>query len=201
MTKIKDAFDETFVGINLSTCSNTQKKQEVYTFKKEHIVYNSILYNDFGYEILKNTERYDHLPNKSLSKIAVPENIKEKYYLKYGDIVISLKKPYKVFNDIIIKKDKVIATNNFAILRGINREKYYAPYLVYYIEKVGIENLLNKINKKSNELSLEDVRNIELPDIPRAKQIARYFEIKRLIKVLLKSEEKIDKILNENNQN
>lgn len=197
MLKIKDNFKEIFVGVNLSTCSKNGDMQEVYTFKKEHIIFNSILYNDFGYNRLKYRAQYEHLPNKNFSKVKVPKNIKQKYYLTFGDIVISLKKPYKVFEDIIFRNDKIIATNNYVILRGIDRKKHYAPYLAYYIEKIAIENLLKNSNRINTELSIEDIKNIELPSISKSEQIDKSCEISALIKTILEAEDQIEKILND----
>lgn len=201
MTKIKDVFEEIFLGINLSTCSKVGEMQEVYTFKKENIFYHSILYNDFGYNKFRNRERYEYLVTSSLLKIKVPKNMKEKYFLKYGDIIISLKKPYKVFNDIIFQKDKIVATNNYVILRKRKSENYYTPFLAYYIENVGIEEFLKENNKMNSELSIEDIKNIELPDISKKEQIHKYFEITDLIKDILKSENRINEILSKYRKN
>ena len=193
--KVEDVFKEIFVGINLSTCCKTTEKQDVYTFKKENIIYSSITYNNFGYNKFKNRERYDYIIKNDLQKIQVPKNIKEKYYIKYNDIIISLKKPYKVFNDIITTSDKIVITNNYIILREIDTEKYYAPYLKYYIENIGINELLKKNIRINNELSLEDVKNIELPTISLNEQINKYFEITALVQQILKSENQIIEIL------
>ena len=195
--KVKDVFKEIFVGINLSLGSKNGEMQEVYTFNKQNIIHNTILFNEFGYNKFKFREKYNHLPNTNLTKIKVPINIKEKYFLKFGDIVISTKKPYKVFNDIIIKNDRIIATNNFIILREMISEKYYYPYLMYYIEKVGIKKLLNESSKMNNELSLEDIKNIELPNIPRNQQFDDYFEVQALTRKILRAEERIEEIFKE----
>ena len=51
--KIKDIFQEIFVGVNLNNYSKTDETEEVYMFKKDNIVFNSILYNNCGYTKLK----------------------------------------------------------------------------------------------------------------------------------------------------
>lgn len=196
MAKIKDVFEEVFVGVNLSTCSNTKEKKDVYTFKKDNILYGSILYNNFGYSKFKNREQYKQLSTNDLLKIKVP-NIKDKYYLRYGDIIISLKKPYRVFNNIITSSDNIIVTNNYIILRKIDSEKYYAPYIAYFIENIGILEMLIETDKRNTELSLENIRNIELPNISKKEQIDKYIEIKVLIKRILQSENRIKEILSD----
>ena len=75
------------------------------------------------------------------------------------------------------------------------------PFLAYYIENVGIEELLKENNKMKSELSIEDIKNIELPDISKKEQIHKYFEITDLIKDILKSENRINEILSKYRKN
>ncbi|MBQ8892276.1 MAG: hypothetical protein IJ068_05415 [Bacilli bacterium] len=195
--KIKDIFKEVFVGVNLSNYSKNDETEEVYMFKKDNIVFNSILYNNYGYTKF-NKEPYKYLPNKDLIKVKVSKKIKDKYYLRFGDVVISVKKPYKTFNDVIVKNNKIMVNNNYIVLRKIDSDKYYEPYISMYLEFVGIEKYLKNDGKKLNsELSIEDIKNIEIPDISKKKQINLYFTTLSYIRNIIESQESIQKILRE----
>ena len=195
--KIKDIFQEIFVGVNLNNYSKTDEIEEVYMFKKDNIVFNSILYNNYGYTKFKK-EPYKYLPNKDLIKVKVSKNIKDKYYLKFGDVVISVKKPYKTFNDVIVKKNKIMVNNNYIILRKIDSDRFYAPYISIYLEMVGIEKYLKTNPSRINdELSIEDIKNIEIPNISKKKQIDIYFKIKSYMTRIIECNENIQKILRE----
>lgn len=193
--KVKDIFSEIFIGVNLNNYKNIDDTQEVYTFKKENIIYNSILYNDYGYNKFKKNP-YKSLPNNKLLKINVSKRINEKYFIMFNDIIISIKKLYKVFNDIITKREKFLVTNNYIILRGINSDMFYAPFVSYYIENIGIKKYLESNNKISNELTIEDIKNIEIPNITLKQQIKRYFSIHSRIMEILKYQDEIKTILN-----
>ena len=196
--KIKDIFKEVFIGVNLNNYQNETNTQEVFTFKKENIVYNSILYNDYGYNKFKNHIKYESLPNTEFSKIKVSNKISNKYFVTFNDIVITKKKPYKVFTDIITRNERIIATNNYIILRGIIDE-FYAPFVTYYIENKGIKEYLKNNKRKNSELSIEDIENIEIPNISKKEQIDRYLEIETRINKILEYQDQIEEILNKEN--
>ena len=196
--KIKDIFNEVFLGVNLSNYTNKKDTQQVYTFKKENIVYNSILYNDYGLSKFKNRQKHISLPNLKFQKKEISKNISDKYFIKYGDIIISIKKPYKVFNDIIVKNEKILVTNNYVVLRGIS-DDFYVPYISYYLENKGIKKYMDNNTKVNTELTIEDIKNIEIPNISKKEQIDRYLEIETRINKILEYQDQIEEILNKEN--
>lgn len=157
---VKDAFKEVFTGFNMNnSVSDDNYVKDVYFIQKDSIQYVNIIEN--------------RLINKRINS-----NIKDKYYMKERDIIISLKKPYKVgtyrFNNLFNKEKAIIIPNNFIILRGIDMNLYSYIFVANYLEKIGIEKYINdnQLNKRVNsELKLDDVINIELPDIPKSEQM------------------------------
>ena len=195
--QVKDVFEEIFVGANLSISSKTIEKKEVYTLKKDNIIFNSIFPKETYYSYLNDKKDYKNLLENSLQKVKIPKTIKEKYYIRPSDIIISIKKPYKVLTDVLIKKD-IIVNNNYIILRGIDRKKYTERYLTYYLEYIGIKEILNETKKTGNELSLADIKNIQLPNISITKQHDIYKKITNYIGTILEMEYKIEKTLQDN---
>ena len=157
---IKDVFKETFTGLNINNLTSDDKfTEDVYIIQKDSIQYSNII-------------------EKRLIKRRISSNIKNKYIMQERDIIISLKKPYKVgtyrFNKIFKEQKKVIIPNNFIVLRGINMDLYSYIFVSNYLEKIGIEKYVNdnKLNERVyKELLLEDVLNIELPEIPKTDQM------------------------------
>ena len=153
---IKDAFEEIFTGFNMNNSQSDDKyTQDIYLIQKDTIQYVNIIEN-------------------KLIKKRVNYNIKNKYIMKERDIIISLKKPYKVGTYKYKINKTVVIPNNFIILRGINMDLYSYIFVSNYLEKIGLEKyyLKNKINERTNkELSLEDILNIELPDISKEEQM------------------------------
>ena len=157
---IKDVFKETFTGLNINNLTSDDKfTEDVYIIQKDSIQYSNII-------------------EKRLIQRRISSNIKNKYIMQERDIIISLKKPYKVgtyrFNKIFKEQKKVIIPNNFIVLRGINMDLYSYIFVSNYLEKIGIEKYVNdnKLNERVyKELLLEDVLNIELPEIPKTEQM------------------------------
>ena len=153
---IKDAFEEVFTGFNINNARSDDKYvEDLYFIQKDTISYVNII------------------PNKLIKK-RVSYSIKNKYIMKERDIIISLKKPYKVGTYKYKIDKKVIIPNNFIILRGINMDLYSYIFVSNYLEKIGLEkySIENKVNERKNkELSLEDILNIDLPDIKKTEQM------------------------------
>jgi len=157
---VKDVFKEMFTGLNINNSnSNAKYAEDVYFIQKDTIQYSNII-------------------EKRLIKKRLDFDIKNKYIMQERDIIISLKKPYKVgtyrFNRIFNEKKKVIIPNNFIVLRGINMDLYSYIFVSNYLEKIGIDKYVteNKINERIHkELLLEDIANIDLPDIPKTEQM------------------------------
>lgn len=150
--KIKDVFEEIFTGYNMTNATgNNKEPNEIYLIQKDSIQYTNII------------------KNKLICK-KIATDIKNKYYMQPRDIIISLKKPYKVGTLRTMTNKKIIIPNNFIILRGINRDLYSFIFVPNYLEKIGIKKYTEEKNITS-ELTLENIKNIELPDIPKSKQM------------------------------
>ena len=66
--------------------------------------------------------------------------------------------------------EDIVIPNNFIILRGIDMDKYSYIFVANYLEKIGIRNFVEE-NKFTGNLTLEDIKNIELPNIDKEKQM------------------------------
>ena len=98
-------------------------------------------------------------------------NIKDKYYLKKGDIIIA-SIPTETTNHVgyseISNGDKVIIKKNFFIIRNpYDVDKYNLEFIAEYLELFGIESI-----KKNyiNGFGKQDIENIYIPDISIDKQ-------------------------------
>lgn len=157
---IKDTFKEVFTGLNITnSVGNDNNVQDVYFIQKESIQYTNII-------------------ESKLIKKRIGVNIKDKYFMKERDIIISLKKPYKVgtyrHTNIFNEKKLVIIPNNFIVLRGINMDLYSYIFVANYLEKIGLEKYAkeNKISERANkELLLDDILKIDLPNIKKEEQM------------------------------
>ena len=137
---IRDAFKNVFIGYNLSNSTVDNDNGTRYkVLQKESIQNNSII------------------PAKLVTKTFI--KIDEKYFLQPSDIVIYLKKPYRVAA-VIPSNNKIVVPNNFAILREIDSDKYNYLFLTYYLEKIITEKYINK-----SSIGAEDIKKIELPDV------------------------------------
>ncbi len=209
MTKVKDIFEEIFVGVNLSALSKKGEKQEAYVLQKEDIDSNSLLMKDIEYYkldsldfqrrnegiigiMLKGTDN----AFAKLKTVKVPADLNKKFYLKPSDIIISIKKPYKAFAHYYTRK-KVIVNSNYVVLRGIDKDKYDRWYVTYYLENVGISKLLdqNNFDRFNTELTKEDIKNIDLPDISLEEQKYLSSNIGSYQRDILKAKYRIEKLL------
>jgi len=149
---LKDVFEDMFTGFNLTNSTGNDKYiDEVYFIQKDSIQYTNIISN-------------------KLIKRTLACGIKNKYFMQGRDIIISLKKPYKVGTYQYDTKKKIIIPNNFVVLRGINRDLYSYIFVANYLEKIGIEKYVTE-NKITKDLTVEDIKNIELPNITKEKQM------------------------------
>ena len=151
--KIIDVFEDVFVGYNMTNASiNDKYVKDIYTMQKDSIEYTNIV--------------EDKLITKRIS-----DDVKEKYYMSDRDIVIYVKKPYKVGTYRFNNKLKVIIPNNFIILRGINTDLYSFIFVTNYLEKIGIDKFVKEHKKQGGNLTIEDICDIDLPDIPKEDQV------------------------------
>ena len=142
---IKDVFKEVITGYNINNAAINDKYSKIYkTIQKDSIQYTNII-------------------NSKLIDKRFSGNIKPKYFLQNKDILIFVKKPYRVGiykennNDIIIP-------NNFIILRGLDQTKYNYIFITNYLEKIGISKYIEN-NNYINNLTVDDVKKINLPTI------------------------------------
>ena len=154
--KIEDVFDDVYTGFNIINSRSTNIVEDVYFIQKDSIEYTNIIKNN-------------------LIKKKVSSNIKKKYVLEGRDIIISLKKPYKVGTCRFEMKDKkVIIPNNFIILRGINRDLYSYIFVANYLEKIGIDKFIREhsdLKTDNKDLTISDIKSIELPKISKDEQM------------------------------
>lgn len=150
--KIKDVFEDIFTGYNMTNATgNNKEPKEIYLIQKDSIQYTNII------------------KNKLVCK-KIATDIKNKYYMQPRDIIISLKKPYKVGTLRTKTNQKIVIPNNFIILRGINMDLYSFIFVPNYLEKIGIPKFTEE-NNITSELTVENIKSIELPAIPKEKQM------------------------------
>lgn len=152
--QIKDVFPEIFTGVNLNVGNSKEEStREIYTLIKDSIQYTNII-------------------DKKLIKKTINIDVKDKYKMSDRDIIISLKKPYKVGTYRFIKHREIIIPNNFAILRNIDRDKYSYIFVANYLERIGIDKYIKEHpNRRNEDLSIAEVKEIELPDISKEEQM------------------------------
>ena len=149
---IKDVFKEIIVGYNItnSTTKNDYAKRYK-TLQKDSIQYTNII--------------KDKLIEKNFTS-----EVKDKYFMKPRDILIFVKKPYRVGTYTYGDDIELVIPNNFIILRNIDMDKYSYIFVANYLEKVIMDKFKKDDTKKGN-LSIGEIENIELPDISKDKQM------------------------------
>ena len=131
-------------------------------------------------------------------------DIKDKYFLKDGDIIIATIPSSSTSHVGYASKvtDKVIIKKNFIVLRNpYNSNLYNLEFIAEYLENFGIKDYYENIKKNKEALVKEDVENIEIPDISIDKQnelmkaIHPINERSRLYNKLIQNDSKIKKYL------
>lgn len=187
--KLKEAFNEIFTGYNMTNAvGSNEKAEEVYFINKDSIQFTNIILN------------------KLVSK-TITTSIKNKYFMQERDIIISLKKPYKVgtYRFKSEKIEKIVIPNNYIVLRGIDRNYYSYIFVANYLEKIKFADY-----DKKDELRITDINEIELPDISKEEQmkitplINRINERSTIYDKILKNDDEIIKyalkeVIGENN--
>lgn len=150
--KIKDVFEEIAVGYNITNAAVKDQYSKIYkTLQKDSIQYTNII-------------------DSRLIEKAFSGDIKKKFFVQPRDILIFVKKPYRVGTYAHEVKEDIIIPNNFIVLRGINMDLYSYIFVANYLEKVGIKEYIQNHQFVGN-LTLDDIKKIELPDIPKEKQM------------------------------
>ena len=150
--KIKDVFSEIITGYNTTNSTGKANYAKVYKI------------------LQKDSIQYTNVIESKLIDKAFTSEIKDKYFVKGRDILIFVKKPYRVGTYSIKEESDIVVPNNFIILRGINMDKYSYIFVANYLEKIGIPKYIEENNYEGN-LTLSEIEKIELPDIPKDKQM------------------------------
>lgn len=150
--KIRDVFSEIIVGYNINNTLVNDKYSKLYkTLQKDSIQYTNVI------------------SSKLVDKV-FSSDIKDKYFIHGRDILIFVKKPYRVGTYTMDNNPEIVIPNNFIVLRGINMLYYSYIFVANYLEKIGIDKYVSD-NKINGNLSIEDIKNINLPDISKDKQM------------------------------
>jgi hypothetical protein len=149
--KIENVFKTIKTGLNYKNINNSNGMEKVYTFEKNALSYATLCEGKLKEEI-------------------VYFKVDSKYFMKPRDIIISLRSPYEVGTITHTTNKKILIPNNYAILRDIDMDKYSYIFVTNYLQRIGIAKYVKKFNKKGS-ISLEDIKNIDLPDISKEKQM------------------------------
>lgn len=150
--KVKDVFEDIFTGFNINSLTTDNKFAKYYnTLQKDSIQYTNII-------------------EKKLVEKKLGTDIKKKYIMQPRDILIFIKPPFRVGTYSKRNDLNLIIPNNFIVLRGINMDLYSYIFVTNYLEKFGIEKYVKEKNITGN-LSKTDIEDIDLPDIPKEKQM------------------------------
>ncbi len=150
--KVREVFKEVFTGCNMTNAvSDDEKVKDIYTMQKDSIEYTNIVEN-------------------KLIRKRISNDVKKKYYMSDRDIVVYVKKPYKVGTYRFNNDLEVIIPNNFIILRDINMDLYSFIFVTNYLEKIGIDKYVKEHGIEGN-LTIGDIEDIDLPDIPKEDQM------------------------------
>lgn len=162
--KISEAFKEVINGYNVNNAIvKNEYAKEFKVLQKDSIQYTNII--------------KERLVNKKFSN-----EIKDKFFLHPRDILIFVKKPYRVGTyPFELNGLEVVIPNNFIILRDINMDYYSYIFVANYLEKIGIAKCV-KENSIEENLTIKDIKEIDLPDIPKEKQMT----ISKLLKTVNK---------------
>jgi len=100
-------------------------------------------------------------------------DVKDKYFLKPNDIIIatipSSTTAHVGYCSSI--EDKVIIKKNLIILRNpFDNNKYNLEFIAEYLENYGIKDYYDNVKKNKEALTIEDVEDIDIPEIDITKQ-------------------------------
>jgi len=128
----------------------------------------------------------------------------DKYFLKEKDIIIATIPSSSTCHVGYCSSvtDKVIIKKNFVVLRNpIDENKYNLEFIAEYLENFGIKDYIKNIKKNDQALTIEDIEDIEIPDIDIEKQnelmkaIHPINERSRLYNTLIRNDNEIKRYL------
>ena len=100
-------------------------------------------------------------------------NVKDKFFLKPNDIVIATIPSSSTAHVGYCSSidDKAIIKKNLIILRNpYDDRKYNLEFIAEYLEIYGIKDYFDNVKKNREGLTIEDIKDIEIPNIERGKQ-------------------------------
>ena len=150
--KLKNVFKDIIVGYNFINASVKDEYSKVYKY------------------LQKDSIQYTNIIESQLIERTFTGEVKKKYFIQPRDILIFVKKPYRVGTLSYELKEDIVIPNNFIVLRGINMDIYSYIFVANYLENIGINKYIEENNITGN-LTIEDIKNIELPDITKEKQM------------------------------
>ena len=150
--KLKNVFEDIIVGYNFINASVKDEYSKVYKY------------------LQKDSIQYTNIIESQLIERTFTGEVKKKYFVQPRDILIFVKKPYRVGTLSYEIKEDIVIPNNFIVLRGINMDIYSYIFVANYLENIGIKKYIEENNITGN-LTIEDIKNIELPDITKEKQM------------------------------
>ena len=150
--KLKNVFEDIIVGYNFINASVKDEYSKVYKY------------------LQKDSIQYTNIIESQLIERTFTGEVKKKYFVQPRDILIFVKKPYRVGTLSYEIKEDIVIPNNFIVLRGIDMDIYSYIFVANYLENIGINKYIEENNITGN-LTIEDIKNIELPDITKEKQM------------------------------
>ena len=150
---LKEIFKEIYKGLRIESDSSTDGRDYYVIYTKD--VGNCVI-------------NYSKDSVKCLNM-----NVKDKYLLKEGDIIIASipsNTTCHVGYCSSLDNDNVIINKNFIILRNPVNDNYNLEFIAEYLENIGISNyfLNNRNNKEA--LTIPEVEDIVIPEISIQKQ-------------------------------
>jgi hypothetical protein len=163
--KIKDIFNDVFKGLSIETDDRITSKIKAYLIDTKDVENCQITYTNLQ---------------------DVYMNVKDKFFLKPNDIIVATIPSEStchvgvVNGEDINNEKKAIVKKNFIVLRNISSQ-YKAEFVAAYLDIIGINDYFNKYKitidhfantKRKEALTIDDIKDIDIPNISLSKQIA-----------------------------
>ena len=104
--------------------------------------------------------------------MSIQMKVKDKYFLKPKDILIGIipsgTTSHVGYCQELNDNELVIIKKHFIVLRNPYNDNFNLEFIAEYLENFGIKKIFD--NTPFRELTLEEIENIELPNVPLEKQ-------------------------------
>lgn len=150
---LKEIFKDIYKGLRVESDSSTDGKEYYVIYTKD--VGNCVI-------------NYSKDSIKTLNT-----NVKDKYLLKEGDIIIASipsNATCHVGYCSSVDDDNVIINKNFIILRNPISDQYNLEFIAEYLEGIGIKDFYLNNRKDKEGLTIPEVEEIVIPDVSIQKQ-------------------------------